>query len=484
MKKHFISGVILLTVSSVIFMISGYLINVWLGRKLGPEMYGIYGLLISIVSMVNITQSAGITQSVSKYVSGSPNESDSILKAGLIIQVLYSASLFVLFYFFPQVIKLITNDASLISYSHLIAFIFPIYGIYALYSDFYNGLHNFTRQAVMNILYSVSKLIGIVFLATQYHLSGVIIGFICAPILSLFIGFKLPNSQSNYPLKKIVSFSLLFVLFSLVANLVQSIDLFFVKYLLQSNSLTGFYVASQNIAKIPYFLLSSLFLIIFPTISGLMGSGDQHTLKKVITITVRFVLIIISIVTIVISIGSRFITLMIYSPTYSPAVPIVALLVLGFSFYTIFILLSYILSGAGFTKIPLTISLIGIVLTSMLAFWLIPIYSIPGAALSTVMGSLLMMVLALHQVCKRFSIQLTELSLLKIISVSFLTYITGFLLLLTKIHEVFVLIILILIYVVLIFYLKLISREDINKIINMLPSKVKKYIPNYFYENT
>ena len=36
--------------SSLVFMISGYLINLWLGKQLGPASYGIYGVIISLIN--------------------------------------------------------------------------------------------------------------------------------------------------------------------------------------------------------------------------------------------------------------------------------------------------------------------------------------------------------------------------------------------------------------------------------------------------
>ena len=47
-------GLIYLTISSGMFVVAGYIVNLWLGRYLGPVNYGIYGVVISLMTMVNI----------------------------------------------------------------------------------------------------------------------------------------------------------------------------------------------------------------------------------------------------------------------------------------------------------------------------------------------------------------------------------------------------------------------------------------------
>jgi O-antigen/teichoic acid export membrane protein len=85
-------GAAWITLSGIVFMLSGYAINIFLGRRLGPELYGIYGVLVSIMNSMNVMQITGIPQSVSKFTSENENEADSILASGLHIQLYYNFS--------------------------------------------------------------------------------------------------------------------------------------------------------------------------------------------------------------------------------------------------------------------------------------------------------------------------------------------------------------------------------------------------------
>ena len=80
-------GLVYLTISSGIFVVAGYVVNLWLGRFLGPVNYGIYGVVISLMTMVNLVQSAGLPNAVSKYIAEDESNAEGILAKGLTLQI-------------------------------------------------------------------------------------------------------------------------------------------------------------------------------------------------------------------------------------------------------------------------------------------------------------------------------------------------------------------------------------------------------------
>ena len=206
MNTNPVKGTVLLSIASVIFMISSYVTNVALGRILNPVDYGYYGIIVSLISLVNIVQTSGVSQSVSKFLAESKSNPDSILKTGLYLQFFLSFIFFLLFYFLPGTIAEIFNDKSLIPFIKVAAFVFPLFGIYALLFDYYNGLHNFKKQAIMHITYSVSKLTFVIIFVLVYKIYGAFFGYIIAPLLSILFCFKTPNfSVIGFPLIKLIN---------------------------------------------------------------------------------------------------------------------------------------------------------------------------------------------------------------------------------------------------------------------------------------
>src|SRR5258708_36141549 len=136
-----LKGTFFLSIATIIFVLSGYIINILLARYLGPINYGTYGIIISFVGLVNIIQTTGITQAVSKHVAESKTDIDAVLKTGIILQSILNLLFFLFFFFFSEVIANFFHDYSLSPYIKIVAFVFPVYGLYALYYDFNNGLH-------------------------------------------------------------------------------------------------------------------------------------------------------------------------------------------------------------------------------------------------------------------------------------------------------------------------------------------------------
>ena len=68
-KQNVTHGTIYLMFAQAVFVASGYAIHIGLARLLGPSDYGIYAVVISLMTMVNLILTTGIPQAVSKCVA-------------------------------------------------------------------------------------------------------------------------------------------------------------------------------------------------------------------------------------------------------------------------------------------------------------------------------------------------------------------------------------------------------------------------------
>lgn len=230
-------GTFYITISALFFVLSGYLINIWLGRTLGPESYGIYGVVIALLTAINLFQTSGLPQATSKFISSQPEKEDEILKSSLKLQVLSTLTITFLYFLFADMIARLLNDGNLASYIRLSSLVIPFYGIYALYYGYYNGVHQFKKQALISAVYAIAKLFLVIGLGYFFYLYGVIFGFILAPIIALCFGLRLPQkTNTHFSYKKLIYFSLPLIGFSLFSILEQSIDLFLSKLFLSQMS--------------------------------------------------------------------------------------------------------------------------------------------------------------------------------------------------------------------------------------------------------
>src|SRR3989344_3500926 len=326
MNNQVAKGALFLTLSSAVFIVTGYISNIWLGRYLGPNGYGVCGIVISLMTAANLILTSGLPQGVSKYISSNEKNAEKIFKNALIIQGISMIIITTAYFFSAPLLSLLFQDASLSSYIKLSALILPFYSIYSLSLGYYNGFHKFGMQALMNIIYSSVKLIAIISLTYYFYLQGTMIGFIIAPIIALSIpvikNFKsIKSTINNFSVdknlsKNLILFSLPIIGFATFSSLQQSVDLYFVKGILKSAQETGFYTASQNIAKIPFFALSAFSLVIFPSISKSITEKNNVKTKQIISQSLRLVFLLLLPTILMLSATSSEIVALLFSKNY------------------------------------------------------------------------------------------------------------------------------------------------------------------------
>ncbi len=474
MKISAAKGAFYLSISSIFILISGYASNIWLGRNLGPEAYGIYGVVISLTVFVNTLQISGITQAASKFVSEGKSDPNSILKTALLLQTVLTLVLTSIFFVFAEFIASLLGDLSLVPFIKLSSFIFPLYGFYALFSDYYNGLHYFREQAIMNILYSLFKAIAIIVLAYLFHIQGAIIGFIIAPFIALVIGFRVPTTKSNmFPPMRLIKYALPLVGFALLLMTLQSMDLFLIKVLSSKSEDPGFYTANQNIARIPFFALNAFSVVIFPSISMNESMKLHEQSRKLIHSSLRMIMLVLIPITFLISATSGQILELLFSKLYLPAASSLSILIFATAFLTLLFVMSNILNGAGEVKKSFWTVAFGVIITILLCFFMIPKYGLIGAALSTTVGSLVAMTLATCFVYRIFHALVSIMSITKIAFASLIVSLISYFMKLPLILMPFEYLFLFGIYLLLLKFMGEISVNDWSQVKLFLPKGFK-----------
>lgn len=473
MKTNVTKGTFYLTIASIIFMLSGYIINIWLGRFLGPNLYGTFGIIISLVTVINLTQTAGLPQAVSKYVAADTKKSEAIYKTGFLLQIISTVVVALLFFLFSGVLARILKDPGLTSYLQLAACIFPLYGMFALLTGYYNGHHQFGKQALLHIAYSLIKIVMIIALTIFFGLYGVILGFILSPLIALLVQFHLPKKKKTaYPYKKLILFSLPLIAVAIFANLLQSIDLFFVKALLHSDKNAGFYTANQNIAEIPFYALTALSSVLFPSISRHISQNAHSKTKILIAKALRFCLLILIPSVMLIATTSLPLLSFLFSSAYESGAQSLTILVIGSGFFTIFVLLTTIISSAGSPIKSAVLTGLGVILNCILCVVLIPPFGLNGAAFATTISSANMMFAAAIIVYQKFNILFSFKSVIKIVIATIIVTFLAKVVTIPVLYLPLLYIGLFILYLTLLFFMKEINKEDIAVFKILLPSKI------------
>ncbi len=199
------------------------------------------------------------------------------------------------------------------------------------------------------------------------------------------------QSQSTYPVRKLLTYAGGFMLFLLFYEFFVRVDIYLIKRILGDDTAVGLYNAAMTIALIPYYLLYALALVLFPTISSLTTKGNHHA-GKLLSQTLRLLLIVLIPIGLLMALFAKPLTLLLFGAQFDASGALVPLMIGGTIFGTIFYILAAAFNGAGLTRIPASIVGTAIVVSIITNFALMPTYGIIATALifsltSTVMGT-------------------------------------------------------------------------------------------------
>src|SRR5438270_8481709 len=103
-------GTLYISAAKLWFILSGLGIQITLARLLSNEQFGLYQVVIGIVSVINAVVVTGTSQTVSKYISQDERRADSVKAKALQMQLAVGGGLSVGFFLLAPLIAGYLND--------------------------------------------------------------------------------------------------------------------------------------------------------------------------------------------------------------------------------------------------------------------------------------------------------------------------------------------------------------------------------------
>lgn len=280
-KKLFIYGTSLDFSSRVIFIITGFVLNVVFARYFGVEIYGDLAIILSLLTLLNVFLTNGVPNTLSKYMAAVDVKQTDLFYKTIIIQLMVTVIISFIFLICVDPLCRYSNILYLKRYLFMLLVLLPLNALFYLSIGVLNGLRDFKSQAIVNIIYPVLRLLSILFLIFGFKMgiTGVILGTAIAYLPSIYFAFskfKFTKRGQIINVKEIISFSFKIMGLFLLVTIFLNVDLIVIRSLAESKKDVGIYGAMMTIGKIAYFILYSFSTIIFPIISK-MKSEDNNT---------------------------------------------------------------------------------------------------------------------------------------------------------------------------------------------------------------
>jgi O-antigen/teichoic acid export membrane protein len=475
-----------LSISELVFNISGYIIHALMGRILDPAGYGQFSIIITFTTMMVILVGRGIPISTSKYlgevITDRENNYYKIKKSAFFVQIMVILFVTIIYFFLAPVFAILLRDPSLTNLFRISSLIIPAFALASFYTYYFTGIKAFKIQSFLKIWRSVLKVFLIVGLGFLYKVKGAIVGQALAPFVVFLTGYfidpfsksKLKNKKSfkespiDFKLsKKLSKFAGPIVVFMLFYEFMLSMNLYFVKALMGSDELTGIYSAASTVSRIPYYLFFFMTIILLPKISELIANKKKEQTQKLLSNAFKYLFLILVPTTLLLSLFSESAIRFFYGSRYTSAGSIMSILIFGFSFLTIFYIITFVLNGSGKNRFPVATAITGTLLNGVLNWILIKKMGLLGSAWATTITAFIIMLWALiyanFKIVKFINIK----AISKYLLASVLVYLIGFFVF-GQGRFIFILWIIVLmsIYFAIMWLLKEIGHKDLDYLIN------------------
>lgn len=292
-------GSVVLTASRVVTVGIAYALNVFLARQLGPDLFGLLAVIITVLAWFELFVAEALPLWVVRVVDSDadgPLIPRSYLFAQLGLSLALAAALFVLT---PLLAKLFGTPEDTMLY-RVAAFDLPLFALFTLFQGVILGGRAYVLQATTDISYSLAKLTATVLLVgSGLAVMGAILGSIAASVVGATLAFALiawrfrgrrlvgdSPAHAEHTTGDAIRGSVVPAVLLLAQSLAVSADLWIVKAMLPAAD-AGFYRAAGLFAHVPITLSSGIVWGMYAAYSDAHRRGDTERLRHYVSQVTR-----------------------------------------------------------------------------------------------------------------------------------------------------------------------------------------------------
>ncbi len=382
-------GLVFITCAKLWFMVMGYVVQFALPRALGsPAKFGIWVLVLAVISPVNNVTVTATIRDVSKFASESDGRAGAVTRAALKLQAMIGGGTALLFVLAAPAIAWFERDSSLVPDLRLAAGIVLAYSLYAVFVGAANGARHFHKQAGLDMMFATLRTVLVVGAAMAFRTAFAAIGgFVTAAVIILFIamawvGFGEAPAR-KFPLRTLARYFGGVAAYLLIINLLMFVDGLLLKRLVAehaaqlgaahpaaiANAQEGFYGAVQAVARIPYQLILAVTFVIFPLVSKATFEADAQKTRGYVQTTMRYSLLVAALFAVTLGARPDAILRLFYKPEYAVGAIALGPLLVGYVCFSLFGISGTIINGAGRTLAPFIIGALTLA-TSIATTWI------------------------------------------------------------------------------------------------------------------
>lgn len=371
-----------------------------MARYLGVSNYGIFGFATSFTAILAVTVDLGINTHVIRHVATDYDSAPKYLGNAMPLKSIFGIGTMILTLI---ILILMKTDELTLTVTLLFAIEMIIKSFINLLNGSFQAFEEGKYQGIGNTLLHIILLIFILItIFTDFGLIGISISYILANAITLiytYYAFKNNIAKPKFELdlefcKQITVLSLPFAVIGLLYTIYYSIDIVMLTNMVGSYA-SGIYNATYKLISVLTLFYSVYTAVIFPVMSKFFND-DESMLLISFEKSIKYLMLVIIPIAIATVFYSTDIIHLIYGHKYDAASSVLCILI-----WTVCLLFisgaANSLLNASHKEVAVTkIYAIAAVFNIVLNFVMIPYFSYNGAAITTVLSDLLIVIIQFY----------------------------------------------------------------------------------------
>jgi len=389
----YLKNTVWLLSEKILRIIVGLFVGVWVARYLGPEQFGLFSYAQSFVGLFTAVATLGLDSIVVRELVKDETQRDKLIGTAFWLKIIGA---FLVMLILAIAINFTSND----NQANILVFIIASSTIFQSFNvvDFYFQSKVMSKYVVFANLISLflSSIIKIILLLNEASLVAFawVIVFDSFVLACGFIYFYIKNSLSvlKWKFDKIIAIELLkdswpLILSGVVISIYMKVDQVMIKEML-GNAQVGQYAVAVRLSEIWYFIPMVIVSSLFPAIINAKKDNEDlyySRLQKLYDLMAWMGIVIAILMTFL----SDWIVDLLYGAAYSQASSVLMIHIWTAIFVFLGVASSNWFVAENLQKYAFYRTLAGAIVNIILNFILIPIYSIYGAAVATLISQII-----------------------------------------------------------------------------------------------
>lgn len=394
MKKNKYAYIIAIS-SKIMLIIISLIISALINRKLGVSLKGDYAYITNLISTFTVFFSFGLGQTYSTF----RREKGKDCLGTFVALSCALASI-------PMIISILCFISG--NYQYGIIFFLTSSGVLKSNFLYYGAIEDIKKRDISNIIYKIIYLILIIFMYLFLETSLYIL-LLVAFIEDFIIVFGTISTYKLRPeikkttsieIKKIFKLGFLCMIMHSLMTLNYSLDVIFLKKMTTS-TLVGLYSVGVTLANMLWLIPDALKDVL------VNKTSRDDNINEIVIVTKYSLYFSVILIFGFVILGKKFITIF-YGMQFSDSYFCTVILFLGCLSMVIYKLIHPIYIAKGKQVVIVKILSLSVLLNIVANIILIPIFSIYGAAIASVLSYSLCSMFFLYTFCKEYSIKWTD----------------------------------------------------------------------------